>query len=314
MVENFLRVDSLDALQDRRPTFLAIGVFDGVHRGHQQLLSDMVAAAQAAGARPAVLTFFPHPMVVIRNLRGRIYLTTLSHRVTLLSRLGIELVVVHPFNDEVRTTRAADFVDRLCAAMELRELWGGSFSLGYQREGTAEYLSELGAERGFAVRVIDDLVSVNGKRVSSSRIRQALADGDIEETNHCLGRRFQVEGTVVRGDQRGRLLGFHTANLAVWEQQILPANGVYATYAYLGGERFEAATNVGVRPTVNGTAMMVEAHLLDFDREIYGESLALEFVHRIRPERKFPGLDALKAQIAEDVTTIRALLSGAGGS
>lgn len=314
MVENFLRVDSLDALQDRRPTFLAIGVFDGVHLGHQQLLSDMVAAAQAAGARPAVLTFFPHPMVVIRNLRGRIYLTTLSHRVTLLSRLGIELVVVHPFNDEVRTTRAADFVDRLCAAMELRELWGGSFSLGYQREGTAEYLSELGAERGFAVRVIDDLVSVNGKRVSSSRIRQVLADGDIEETNRCLGRRFQVEGTVVRGDQRGRLLGFHTANLAVWEQQILPANGVYATYAYLGGERFEAATNVGVRPTVNGTAMMVEAHLLDFDREIYGESLALEFVHRIRPERKFPGLDALKAQIAEDVTTIRALLSGAGGS
>lgn len=314
MVENFLRVDSLDALQDRRPTFLAIGVFDGVHLGHQQLLSDMVAAAQAAGARPAVLTFFPHPMVVIRNLRGRIYLTTLSHRVTLLSRLGIELVVVHPFNDEVRTTRAADFVDRLCAAMELRELWGGSFSLGYQREGTAEYLSELGAERGFAVRVIDDLVSVNGKRVSSSRIRQVLADGNIEETNRCLGRRFQVEGTVVRGDQRGRLLGYHTANLAVWEQQILPANGVYATYAYLGGERFEAATNVGVRPTVNGTAMMVEAHLLDFDREIYGESLALEFVHRIRPERKFPGLDALKAQIAEDVTTIRALLSGAGGS
>jgi len=314
MVENFLRVDSLDALQDRRPTFLAIGVFDGVHLGHQQLLSDMVAAAQAAGARPAVLTFFPHPMVVIRNLRGRIYLTTLSHRVTLLSRLGIELVVVHPFNDEVRTTRAADFVDRLCAAMELRELWGGSFSLGYQREGTAEYLSELGAERGFAVRVIDDLVSVNGKRVSSSRIRQVLADGNIEETNRCLGRRFQVEGTVVRGDQRGRLLGYHTANLAVWEQQILPANGVYATYAYLGGERFDAATNVGVRPTVNGTAMMVEAHLLDFDREIYGESLALEFVHRIRPERKFPGLDALKAQIAEDVTTIRALLSGAGDS
>ncbi len=313
MVENFLRVDSLDALQERRPTFLAIGVFDGVHLGHQQLLSEMVAAAQAAGARPAVLTFFPHPLVVIRNLQGRIYLTTLAHRVTLLSRLGIELVIVHPFNEEVRTTRAAAFVDRLCAAMELRELWGGSFSLGYQREGTGEYLSELGAERGFTVRVMDDLVSVNGERVSSSRIRRALADGDIEETNRCLGRPFQVEGTVVRGDQRGRLLGFHTANLAVWEQQILPANGVYATHAYLGGQRFDAATNVGVRPTVNGTAMMVEAYLLDFDREIYGESLTLEFVHRVRPERKFPGLDALQEQIGQDVATIRALLSGAGG-
>jgi riboflavin kinase/FMN adenylyltransferase len=153
-----------------------------------------------------------------------------------------------------------------------------------------------------------DLVSVNGEEVSSSRIRQALAEGDIEETNRCLGRRFQVEGTVIRGDQRGRILGFHTANLAVWEQQILPANGVYATYAYLGGERFAAASNIGVRPTVNGTALSVEAHLLDFDREIYGESVALEFVHRVRPERKFPGLDALKVQITEDVATIRHLL------
>lgn len=309
MVENFQRVDSLDALEERLPTFLAIGVFDGVHLGHQRLLSDMVAAARAAGARPAVLTFFPHPLVVIRNLRGRIYLTTLAHRVTLLSRLGVELVVVHPFNEEVRTTRAAAFVDRLCTAMELRALWGGSFSLGYQREGTAEYLRELGAERGFTVKVMTDLVSVNGREVSSSRIRSALAEGDIEETNRCLGRRFQVEGTVVKGDQRGRLLGFHTANLAVWEQQILPANGVYATYAYLGGERFAAASNVGVRPTVNGTALSVEAHLLDFDREIYGESVTLEFVHRVRPERKFPDLEALKNQIAEDAGTIRSLLA-----
>jgi riboflavin kinase/FMN adenylyltransferase len=308
MLDDTLRVDSLDAIEERVPTFLAVGVFDGVHLGHQHLLAEMVAAAHDAGARPAVLTFFPHPLVIIRKLQGRIYLTTLAHRVTLLSRLGVELVVVHPFNEEVRTTRAAAFVDRLCAVMELRELWGGSFSLGYQREGTADYLGELGAERGFAVRVMTDLVSVNGEEVSSSRIRQALAEGDIEETNRCLGRRFQVEGTVIRGDQRGRILGFHTANLAVWEQQILPANGVYATYAYLGGERFAAASNIGVRPTVNGTALSVEAHLLDFDREIYGESVALEFVHRVRPERKFPGLDALKVQITEDVATIRHLL------
>jgi riboflavin kinase/FMN adenylyltransferase len=308
MVENFLRVDSLDAIEERRPTFLAIGVFDGVHRGHQHLLTEMVEAARAAGARPAVLTFFPHPMVVIRNLQGRIYLTTLAHRVTLLARLGVELVVVHPFNDEVRTTRAAAFVDRLCAAMELRELWGGSFSLGYQREGTAEYLGELGAERGFTVRVLADLVSVDGERVSSSRIREALAAGDVEEANHCLSRHFQVEGTVIKGDQRGRQLGFPTANLAVWEQQILPANGVYAAYAYLGGERFAAASNVGVRPTVNGATLSVEAHLLDFDQEIYGESVTLEFVHRVRPERKFPGLEALQKQIGEDVATIRTLL------
>jgi riboflavin kinase/FMN adenylyltransferase len=192
--------------------------------------------------------------------------------------------------------------------MDVRELWGGNFSLGYQREGTADYLRELGAERGFTVQVMSDLVSVNDQRVSSSRIRTALAEGNIEETNRCLGRRFQVEGTVIRGDQRGRLLGFPTANLAVWEQQILPGNGVYAAYAYLGGERFVAASNVGVRPTVNGTAISVEAHLLDFDRDIYGESVTLEFVHRVRPELKFPGLEALQNQIAQDVATIRALL------
>lgn len=308
MIENFQRVDSLEEVQERQATYLAIGVFDGVHRGHQHLLTNMVAEAHTAGAMPAVLTFFPHPLAVIRGLQGRIYLTDLERRLDLLAALGIELVVVHPFNDEVRTTRAKTFVERLCAAMDLRQLWGGSFSLGYQREGTAEYLRELGTERGFSVHVINDLVSWNGKEVSSSRIRQALAEGDIEEVNGCLARHFEVAGKVIEGDHRGHLLGFPTANLEVWEQQLLPANGVYAAYADLDGVRYGAATNVGVRPTVNGASISVEAHLLDFDREIYGEMLSLAFVHRIREERKFSGLDALKQQIGADVEAIRALL------
>lgn len=308
MIDYFQRVDDLTKVEDRKPTLLAIGVFDGVHLGHQDLLQAMSAEAQREGARAAVLTFFPHPLEVIQGITGRIYLTTLERRVRLLAAQGIELVIVHPFDEEVRKTRAADFVDRLCHHLQLQQLWGGSFSLGYQREGDAAFLRRLGQERGFTVNEISNLVSWEGEPVSSSRIRRALADGDISTVNGCLNRRFAVSGEVVRGDQRGRTIGFPTANLAAWERQLLPANGVYAARAWLDRETFAAAVNVGVRPTVSDPKLVVEAHLLDFDRDIYGQELKLEFVSRIRDERKFPGLDALKAQIKTDVEQVRKLL------
>ncbi|HSM56735.1 MAG TPA: bifunctional riboflavin kinase/FAD synthetase [Candidatus Sulfomarinibacteraceae bacterium] len=308
MSPTFERVDDLANVADRRPTYLAIGVFDGVHRGHQHLLQTMVAEARRAGARPAVLTFFPHPRAVIQGLTGRLYLTTVDRRVALLAQQGLELAIVQSFNEELRTTRAADFVEQLCRALDLRQLWGGSFSLGYKREGDADFLGRLGRKKGFTVCLMDDLVTWQGERVSSSRIRRALSQGNIEEVNGCLGRPFCVSGQVYRGDRRGKQIGFPTANLTVWEQQLLPANGVYATYAKLGEKRFAAATNVGVRPTVDGAALSVEAHLLDFDREIYGQVLDLEFVARVRDERKFSGLEALKAQIAADIAEIKGLL------
>lgn len=308
MALSFERVDDLAQVSERRPTYLAIGVFDGVHRGHQHLLGMMVAEARRAGVVPAVLTFFPHPRVVIQELSGRLYLTTVERRVQLLAAQGLELINVHPFDDEVRTTRAADFVDRLCRYLDLRQLWGGSFSLGYNREGDADFLRRLGNDRGFTVRKVDDLVQWDDRPVSSSRIRRALSAGDIAEVNGCLNRRFRVEGKILRGDRRGHTIGFPTANIEVWEQKLLPANGVYATYAYLGGQRYQAATNIGVRPTVADTRLSAEAHLLDFNDEIYGERLALEFVSRIRDERKFPDLDALKHQIQADVARVRDLL------
>jgi riboflavin kinase/FMN adenylyltransferase len=314
MADSFKRVNDLAEVEERRPIFLAIGVFDGVHRGHQHLLQTMVAEARAAGAIPAVLTFFPHPKVVIQGLEGRIYLTTLERRVRLLAAQGIDLVVVHPFSEAVRNTRAAAFIDRLCRHLDLRQLWGGSFSLGYKREGDAAYLQKVGKEKGFTVHLIQELVQWRGERVSSSRIRHALAQGDMEEVNGCLDRAFCVDGKVIVGDRRGHMIGFPTANLDVWEQQLLPGNGVYATYAGLGEEKFAAATNVGIRPTVADPRLSVEAHLLNFDREIYGETLALEFIAHIRDERKFPSLDALKAQITADVTQAKELLlkPGAG--
>lgn len=308
MTLTYERVDVLAEVGERRPTYLAIGVFDGVHAGHQELLQEMAAEARAQDCRAAVLTFYPHPREVIQGVEGRTYLTTVERRVRLLAAQGMELVIVHTFDDEVRMTRAADFVDRLCQTLDLRELWGGHFSLGYRREGNASFLRDLGQTRGFEVHEINRLVEWGGAPVSSSRIREALANGEIAEVNGCLSRRFAVGGEVIRGDQRGRTIGFPTANLAVWERQLLPANGVYATYARLGPERFMAATNVGVRPTVADMKLMVEAHLLDFDRDIYGQELELEFVARIRDERKFPGLEALKAQIAADVEEVRQLL------
>ncbi len=308
MVDSIQHANSLADVREQRPVYLAIGVFDGVHRGHQKLLQTMVTAAREAGACPAVLTFYPHPLVVIRGLEGRLYLTSLERRLELLAEQGVELVIVHPFDEEVRTTRAREFVAQLCRAMDLRQLWGGSFSLGYDREGTADYLGELGTELGYTVHLFDELVSWNGQQVSSSRIRQSLAAGDMAEVNGCLARRFEVQGVVVEGDHRGRQLSFPTANLAVWEQQLLPANGVYAAYAFLDGVRYGAATNVGVRPTVGGLSLAVEAYLLDFDREIYGETLTLAFVQRIREERKFSGLEALQQQIGADVAAIRAIL------
>jgi len=309
MADNFQRVDDLAEIQERLPTFLAVGVFDGIHRGHQHLLQQMVAAARSAGARPAVLTFFPHPKEVILDLKGRLYLTTLERRIALLAAEGIELVIVHPFNEKVRQTRARTFIENLCHRMDLRQIWGGSFSLGYQREGNAEFLRKLGEEKGFTVHVMQDLVQWRGERVSSSRIRQALAEGDMAEVNGCLDRPFCVSGQVTMGDQRGRQLGFPTANLVVWEQQLLPANGVYATYAQLHGDVYQAATNVGVRPTVNDRKLLVEAHLLNFEREIYGETLSLDFIARVRDERKFPDLTALTEQIKTDVATVRQILA-----
>jgi riboflavin kinase/FMN adenylyltransferase len=237
------------------------------------------------------------------------YLTTLDERVRLLAKLGINLIITHPFNDTVRQTRAADFVADMCQYLDMRQLWGGNFALGYQREGDIPFLRRLGEEKGYTVEQIEAMVMWDGERVSSSRIRRSLTEGDLAEVNSCLGRPYQISGTIVKGAQMGRTIGFPTANIDYWPEQLLPGNGVYATYAWLGEVRHMAATNVGVRPTVNGAALTVEAHLLDFDADIYGRTLRLEFINHIRPEMKFPGLEALKAQIQADVQQVRELLS-----
>lgn len=309
MTQSFIRVTHLHEVDHKQPTCVAIGSFDGVHRGHQALLQRMVGRARQSDMRTAALTFFPHPRRVLHTVPPRFYLNTLDERVRLLAEQGIDLIITHPFDDEVRHIRAADFVDQLLGALDMKQLWGGNFALGYQREGDVPFLRRQGEQKGFTVETLDAPVLWGGDVVSSRRVRAALEAGDIEQVSGCLDRRYAVRGPVVKGDQRGRTIGFPTANLAVWDELMLPGNGVYATYIWVGGERHAAATNVGVRPTVDGLKLTVEAHILDFDRDIYGEDVKLEFVRRIRPEMKFAGLDALKAQIAADVEEVRGELA-----
>jgi riboflavin kinase/FMN adenylyltransferase len=293
------------------PAIVAVGMFDGVHLGHQYLLRRLVATAQAQHCVPTVLTFFPHPDVVLGRAAGRYYLTTSEQRAALLSGMGVECVVTYPFDDQVRQMRAAEFVDRLRAHLKLRELWvGADFALGYKREGNVEFLRAQGEKKGFKLEVVELVTNDgNGQIISSASVRAALQAGDIETVTRRLGRWYRLEGEVVHGDGRGRLLGFPTANMDVWDQQVLPPNGVYAGWAYLNGETFMAVANIGNRPTFNGYPVTVEAHLLDFDRDIYDRNLVFDVVASLRPELKYTTVEALVEQIRLDVVQGREILA-----
>jgi riboflavin kinase/FMN adenylyltransferase len=288
-------------VQIQRSSLLTIGVFDGVHRGHQHLIKQLVEQAHSTGRLAGVLTFFPHPDIVLRGLKGRYYLTTPEQRADLLVNMGVDFVVTHPFNDTIRQIRAADFVDQLVHHLKVDSLWvGADFAMGYQREGNVAFLKKQGAEKGFAVEVID-LMTNHDKAISSTAIREAVQRGDVEQARAWLGRGYEVVGEVVHGAKRGRQIGYPTANVAVWDEQVIPANGVYAGWAMLGSERFMAMTNVGVRPHFDGKNITVEAYLLDFDRDIYGQQLGVSFDKYLRPEAKFNSLQELIDQIGRDV-------------
>lgn len=301
-------------LEDARMTqdsAVTIGVFDGVHRGHQALIARFVAAARAAGRTAAVVTFLPHPDVLLRGVTGRYYLTTPEQKADLMLARGVDLVVTHPFDETTRQMRAATFITRLLEHLRMRDVWvGEDFALGYQREGSAAFLRQTGLERGFTVQAIDLIAHErDGGIIRSTAIRQHLAAGDMAAVRDGLGRSYSVRGEVVAGQQRGRTIGFPTANIAVWEQQLLPPNGVYAGWAMWGNERHRAVTNIGVRPTFAGQGVTVEAYLLDYAGDLYGKTLEVTFEARLRDEQKFSGLEALIAQIQADVAASRAVLS-----
>ncbi|MFL5803177.1 MAG: bifunctional riboflavin kinase/FAD synthetase [Roseiflexaceae bacterium] len=293
---------------NERPTVLTIGAFDGVHHGHQHLIGSVVRRARMLGCQSAVLTFDPHPDLVIHPERDRHYLTSADERAQRIADLGVDLLIILPFTREVMGQSAHEFMSRICRAVALRELWvGWDFALGRGREGDLPRLRTIGHELGYSIHPVDPFV-LDSATVSSSRIRAALRAGDVDTAATLLGRPFSLRGPVMEGDRRGRTIGFPTANVAVDTQHALPADGVYICHAWLGDQRHGAVTNVGIRPTFAGAHRTVEAYLLDFVDEIYGETLRLDFLHRLRGEQKFDGIAALIAQITEDVGAARAWL------
>lgn len=291
------------------PSSVTIGAFDGVHRGHQALIKRMVAAARTRGSQPLVVTFDPLPGAVM-NREGYGQLSTLQDRLALIETTGVAGVVVLRFDAALMAMRATTFVGMLVDHLALSHLWIGlDFRLGRNREGTPDLLSQLGAAQGFEVDVFTETVLWEGEPVRSSRIRRALEAGDIEEANGCLGYPYRIPGTIGHGDERGRTLGFPTANLIPPEDQLFPANGVYVCQAHLATGTYDAITNVGTRPTFNGGKPKVEAYLLDFSSDIYGEPMHLAFFTRLRPEYRYPSAQALIEQMHRDEVEARAWLS-----
>jgi riboflavin kinase/FMN adenylyltransferase len=294
------------------PLAVSLGNFDGVHRGHARLAQETIREAGAVGGRSVVLTFDPHPARVLHADRAPATLVTIPQKRELLAGLGIDHLAVLPFTREVAELDAEAFarevlVGGLAAAAVVV---GVNFHFGRGRSGDAATLARLGGELGFRVRSVDPVLH-DGLPISSTRIRAALAAGDVAEAEHMLGRRFFVDGTVVAGDGRGRTIGFPTANVEP-SNETLPAAGVYACLLSVAGEPARGAVaNLGRRPTFGEGAVRLEVHVLDFAHDLYGAAVRVAFASRLRDERRFAGPGDLAAQIADDVSRARQVLGDA---
>jgi riboflavin kinase/FMN adenylyltransferase len=302
-------IHSLEEADVSAPAHVTIGAFDGVHLGHRRLIGGMTEAAHAAGRTAVVITFDPHPGAVLGR-RPVAALSTIEERTALLDQIGVDVLVVLRFTPAIAGMPASRFTMGLCRHLQMAELWAGpDFALGHRREGDVAYLRAAGERLGFTVRIVEP-AQWRGQVVSSTRIRAALTAGDIEEANGCLGRPYRLSGLVVHGRGLGRTLGFPTANIEPPAGRLIPANGVYACVAHTErGKQFLAVTNIGVRPTFVADRLTVEAHLLDFNGDLYGQQLGVDFIAWLRDEETFPSLNALVSQLGVDVSRARQVLS-----
>lgn len=288
---------------------LTIGVFDGVHRGHSHLLSRLVAKARSAGRLAGVVTFHNHPASVLQPGFKPRYLTSVDERLRLIEEHSVEFVVPITFDLELSKLRAAGFAALLQKHLRMTGLViGPDFAIGHNREGDPETLASIGREMDFSVLVVDPLVDEKGQAVRSTTVREALSRGDLQSVAQQMGRNFSLEGTVVRGQGRGGPLGFPTANLEPPDGMAVPGDGIYATWAQIGSQRYMAASSIGVRPTFENSDRAIEAFVLDFDGDLYGQQVRLEFVRRLRDEVKFDSIESLKEQVDRDVDNTKAAL------
>jgi riboflavin kinase/FMN adenylyltransferase len=306
-------VQGMSSLPLEGESAITIGFFDGVHRGHQAVIKRVIDVAKQRGLRSAVVTFDRHPLQTLSPGKVPPLLTTLKRKASYVEELGVDALFVLEFTEEISRWSPEEFVDRvLVQGLKTRHVSiGTNFTFGHKAAGNFQVLADLGAANDFTVEPIS-IFKVDGRPVSSTSIREALAEGDLEWPEHALGRRYVVEGHVVKGAGRGRGLGWPTANLRTPDGILLPGRGVYACLATLDGQTHPAAVNIGINPTFGGEPLHLEAHLLDFDEDILGRVLAIEFWKRLRDEQKFDSAEALTKQIEQDVQDTRELVASRG--
>jgi len=289
---------------------LTIGTFDGVHRGHQGLLDQLICCAQETQRLSVVLTFRPQPRLFLHPEIEPAYLSTPEEKAALLESLGLDLLAVLRFTRELADTPAEAFVRGLYDHLRMRELWvGAGFALGRARAGDTAQLGALASRLGYALRTIHPVCD-GGQAISSTRIRRLLLRGQVGDAAKLLGRHYALSGRVELGMQRGRSLGIRTANLRLKTEKVVPANGVYAVWVLMDRERHQGVSNVGVRPSFGGGERLLEVHLLDYQGDLYGRNLTVEFVQRLRAELCFADAAALVRQIHRDIDDARAVLIG----
>ena len=304
-----LHLHSLEDLSLQK-TWLTIGIFDGVHCGHQEIIRHLTAGAKRANAAALVISFYPLPAAVLGKRKNVKYLSLPDEKAELLEKLGVDVFLEHPFDQEIATLSAKEFMVRIEKRVQLKKmLIGYDFALGKDRQGDAEYLTALGEKSGYAVQTFEPLLS-EGAAISSSRVRDALADGHVRDAHHLLGHPYTLCGSVIHGDGRGRKINIPTANIEIKAEKITPKNGVYATWAILQGKKHPAVTNIGIRPTFtpDKERANIETHILGFSKNIYGEELKLELVERLRDEKKFSSVNELLQQIHADIEKAQEIL------
>jgi len=290
---------------------VAIGVFDGIHLGHQELIAEAVKDARDSGRPSVVFTFDRHPAELISPFHAPPCITPPQRREALIGRLGADHLVVARFDDRFRSLSPEPFLRFvLVGVLGCRSVFvGPDFRFGRDHAGNTQYLVEAGSRLGFITHVIPPVL-VDGERVSSTRIRELIQEGSVERAATFLGRPYVLEGSVVAGDGLGRTLGFPTANIQPCCRQVIPGDGVYAVWTLWHGERLRGACSVGDRPTVGGLDRRIEVHLLDRTADLYGERLEVEFVARLRGQQRFPRVEDLVAQMQKDVEAVRRILNG----
>lgn len=299
--------NSLDEIKNIDETVVALGNFDGVHEGHRRIISRTVKSAEEAGLKSAVFTFSNHTSTLLENVPSVKSILYAEEKAEIIESMGIDYLFNIPFTHEILKMQPETFIEKiLVEKFRIREAYCGfNFTFGYKASGTPEVLMHEGLKHGFGIHVQEPYM-IDGVVVSSTYIRKLIEDGEMEKCAKFMGRMYAIGGEVVVGNKLGRTIGFPTSNIMIDEEMATPPNGVYITYCIYNGVKYPSVTNVGVKPTIGSYKKNVETHIFNFDKELYGKNIRVEFVKRTRPEKKFESVEELSKQIKSDCIAAKA--------